>query len=264
MSETRLYCQATRDALINAFAENVHCSREGEALVLDTPYIFGDGNLMRVYLFETEQGIVVSDGGIAAQELEMLSPTPTNKGSYKSLQKLVTESGFHWDGQISFAAPTMEAAVGRLSEMALVLHEADILLAHRGRRTRAKTREYLSKSLHARFGIRTAENYAIPLSQDDEVRVDMFAFGEQQNAAIEILEARSPQGVDRSIDQSLVKFWKLAASDYPGLLVQIYNEDLVGRNQRFTARYNRDKPGRVHLWSREEAVDRLGPELQVA
>lgn len=50
MSGTRLHCQETAGTLRRILTDSIHCERQGDALVLDTPYTFGDGNMLGVSL----------------------------------------------------------------------------------------------------------------------------------------------------------------------------------------------------------------------
>ena len=212
MSGTKLHCEEAAGTLRRILTEGVHCTRQGAALILDTPYSFGDGNLLRVYLFETAEGIVVSDGGFAARQVEMLSPTPTTHHHYRRLQRLAADHDLHWDGQLSFIEPTLEDALYRLDRLALALHDAELLL-QRGRRPRMQTRDYLRKGLESEYGIRTRLDYPILLpSLQQSVTVDILAESDQRQAAIEVIEARTEGGLR---DQALHAERRVGQSENP-------------------------------------------------
>ncbi len=264
MSGTKLHCEDVANTLRRILTESVHCRRQGDAVILDTPYSFGDGNLLRVYIFETEQGIVVSDGGFAAKQVEMLSPTPTASRRYRRLERLATDHGLHWDGRLSFVEPTLEDALYRLDRLALALHEAELLL-QRGQRPRVQTREYLRRGLESRYGIKTVPDYQIVLpSLPNTVVVDIFAEAEQRKAAIEIIEARTRGGLHDQVNRSIVNLIELERGKFDGMLIGVYDEEVLNRDHRAIDRFKVAKPDRAILIPREQALKEVSELLNAA
>ncbi len=265
MSGTKLHCDEAAGMLRRILTESVHCTRQGESLILDTPYSFGDGNLLRVYLFETEEGIVVSDGGFAAKQVEMLSSTPTTRHHYRRLQRLAADYGLHWDGQLSFMEPTLEDALYRLDHLALALHEAELWLHQRGQRPRTQTREYLRKELASRYGITVRPDYPILLpSLRQPVTVDILAEREQRRAAIEIIEARTEGGLREQVYRSIVNLTALERARFEGVLIGVYDEEVLNRDHLAIERFNETKPAGAFLIPREQALAQVDELLHAA
>lgn len=264
MSGTKLHCEEAAGTLRRILTESVQCTRQGEALILDTPYSFGDGNLLRVYLFETEDGIVVSDGGFAAKQVEMLSATPTTRHHYRRLQRLAADHGLHWDGRLSFVEPTLEDALYRLDRLALVLHETELLL-QRGQRPRMQTREYLRRGLESRYGITTRPDYRILLpSLQQPVTVDILAERDHHQAAIEIIEARTEGALRDQVNRSAINLILLERGKFDGMLIGVYDEEVLNRDHLAIERFKQTKPDRAILIPREQALEQVGALLHAA
>jgi hypothetical protein len=264
MSDTGLHCKEAADMFRRILTEGVRCSKEGDALVLDTPYSFGDGNLLRVFLYETSEGIIVSDGGFAAKQQEMLSPEPPSRQSYRRLQRLASDHDLHWDGRLFFVEPTLEDALYRLDRLALALHEAEMLL-HRGARPKMQTREYLRRGLESRYGITTKPDYKIPLpSIEQTVTVDILAQIEQRRAVIEVIEARTENALRDQVNRSATNLLLLAKGSFEGELIGVFDEDVLKRDRLAIERFRQAKPDRALLIPREEALERVSMLLHAA
>jgi len=264
MSGSRLHCEAAADTLRRILTESVRCTRQGEALVLDTPYTFGEGNLLQVYIFETDEGIIVSDGGFAAKQVEMLSPTPTTRQNYRRLQRLAADHDLHWDGRLSFIEPTLEDALYRLDRLALALHEADLLL-QRGQRPKVQTREYLRRGLESRYNIRTRPDYQIMLpSLAQPVTVDIFAESDRGRAVIEIVEARTEGAIRHQVDRSALNLIMLERGNFDGALIGVYDEEVLNRDHLAIERFKQAKPERAIVIPREQALEQVVALLHAA
>lgn len=264
MSDTKLHCEEAVRALQRILAEGVHCTKQGDALVLDTPYSFGARNLLRVYLFETEGGIVVSDGGFAAKQIEMLSPAPTTNRHYRRLQRLAADHDLHWDGRLSFSEPTLEDALYRLDRLALALHESELLL-QRGQRPKMQTREYLRRGLESRYGIKTRPDYQILLpALQQPVTVDILAERDQHKAAIEIIEARTEGALRDQVNRSAINLILLERGKFDGMLIGVYDEEVLNRSHLAIERFRETKPERALLISRGQALEQVGELLRAA
>lgn len=264
MSDTKLHCEAAAETLRRILTESVHCTRQGDALILDTPYSFGDGNFLRIYLYETEEGIVVSDGGFAAKQVEMLSPAPTTRNHYRRLHRLAGDHGLHWDGRLSFIEPTLEDALYRLGRLALALHETELLL-QRGQRPRMQTREYLRRGLESRYGITTRSDHQIVLpSLQQPVIVDILAESDQHQAAIEIIEARTEGGLRDQVNRSAINLILLERGRFDGMLISVYDEEVLNRDHLAIERFKETKPDRAILIPREQALEQVSALLHAA
>lgn len=257
MSSSQLDCAEASATLRRILEESIRCTRIPNGLALDTPYSFGDGQMLRVYLFETEDGIMVSDGGFAARQIETLLANQTTGRHYRLVERIAGLHHLTWSGHLSFVEPTLEDALYRLDRLALALHETELLL-QRPRRPRVGIREYLRKELTARFGIVTQTDYPIILpEQRRPITVDILAEKNERQAAIEIIEARSDAGLDRQLDRSLVNLNILDRAAYQGELIMVFDEEILNTDYDAIDRFNHAKPLRALAVSSSEALQRV-------
>lgn len=263
-SHASLRCDETRQSFLRVIEDFVHCSRVGNALILDTPYSFGGGNLLRVYLFESTRGIKVSDGGYAARQIEMLSPVQTNWQSYNSLRSLARAHGLQWDGQLYYESESLEDALYGIGRLAQALHEAEIALA-RPRQSRLQTRDILKKGFAARSDLQIEWDKGIVVPDlRDAIVVDALAKTRHGQAALEIIEAQTDTGVLDQVNRSITNFAALQRGGYTGHLVGIYNREILRDDNGALERFKAAKDPRVLLMDEVEAVEEVGHLLDAA
>lgn len=261
MTGQLLHCGEATQLLTQILVEGVQCSREGDALVLDTPYVFGNGEFLRVYLYETPDGIVVTDGGFAAQRVELFSPEPATRQQLRRLERLAADHDLVYDGRLSFSESSLEDALYRLNKFALALHENELAFLRR-QRPRAQTRELLRRQLAETHQIRTFADYDIVLPNlSQPVTVDLLALSaDNSEAAIEFIEARTDSAVRAQVDRSSVNLSMLDRGKYQGGLITVFDEDVLQRDHAAIARLRQAKPDRAFVISSKEAA-RLVPQL---
>lgn len=264
VSTRNLHCDSTKDILLKILQEAVKCDRIGNTLVLDTPYGFGDGHLLRVHLVETPDGIIVSDGGFAARQIEMHSPVATSAQSYRSLRVLAEAHALRWDGQLSFMEPTLEDALYNLYRLTAALHEAEVAL-NRPRRLNMDTSAVLKRGLETQYNIKMRADYPITLPEmSDPVVVDLLAEYGRARAVIEVIEAHTERAVQDQVYRSLANFMTLNKGGYEGIRIGVFNSEVLNIDQRAIERFRYAKPDNVLLMDHREALERVGPLLHAA
>ena len=221
--------------------------------------------MLRVYIYDTPAGIIVSDGGFAAKQLEMLSSNTPSRQSYRRLQRLASDHDLYWEGgRLYFMEPTLEAALYRLDRFALALNDAELML-HRGVRPRLETREYLRRGLESRYGITTRPDYKIvlPLIEQD-VTVDIYAQREGRRAVIEIIEARTEAALRNQVDRSTTNLTLLVRGNFDGALIGVYDEEVLKKDRGALERFRQAKPEQAILIPREQALERVSMLLHAA
>lgn len=258
-----LHCDATKDTLLAILQESVRCSRIGNTLMLDTPYVFGDGHQLRAYLSEVPNGIMVSDGGFAAQQIEMYSPIGTNGQSYRSLRSAAVAHDLVWEGQLYFVEPTLEDALYNLHRLTSALHDTENALM-RQRRRGFGTAATLKAGLESTYHLDTKIDYPIYLPENREpVVVDLFTQHESGRAVVEIIEARSESGVNEQVNRSLVNFMSLDRGEFEGIRISVVNNDVLNVDHRAVDRLNYAKPKNVYVFDDSTALAGIGELLHV-
>lgn len=128
MVETRsmLRCDEVREELIRLLASEIECQAEGGMLRLDTPYIIGDGYLMRAYLSPVDERIRVTDRGFATSQVEMyVTGSNTLLARYDDLNEVARKCGIRWeDGEFTYESDSIQDAMMRLKLLAQAMQEA--------------------------------------------------------------------------------------------------------------------------------------------
>ncbi len=109
-----------RAALLDWVEKAVTCERDGAVLRLRTPFVLPDGNAFEVWLSEAPCGLAVSDGGYAAEQVELAAREATDPAA-AVLPPIADRLGLVWDdrtGVLGYVEPTLEAAVCRLPQLA--------------------------------------------------------------------------------------------------------------------------------------------------
>lgn len=118
---TELTPDKVTETLWATLKQDVICVPEEDGLRLDTPYVLQDGHSLRVYLYPSDQNgaVIVSDGGFAAELIEMLSPSPSVLSqNHADMKQIARELGIEWDIDFSYQESTLERAIQRLVTLA--------------------------------------------------------------------------------------------------------------------------------------------------
>ncbi len=235
-------------ALIAALTADSICVRDGDLLMLDTPYPLQDGHFLRVYIeAETASQFTVSDGGFAVHQAELFaSSAGVLRNWLQEFHRIATTSGVEWNGEFRFTAPDLDTAIRRLSGLVIAVDRALALLQTRPQRSKLPLRERLGEELRAagqELRLQVEPNARIVLSPENHpIQVDYRLRRDGADAAVEVLSGRSQQGVSTAVDHIIANFHELAHGGYKGLLVAVYDEDSRAAESRYRRRFEAAKP----------------------
>lgn len=123
---------------------------EDDGLRLDTPYILQDGHALRVYLYPAGQNgdVIVSDGGFATEQIEILSPAPSSLSRhYGAVDRIARKLGLGWDVDGRFRESSVERAAQRLATLARAVDRSLTLVQPRVDRAVSKLTRKLGENL---------------------------------------------------------------------------------------------------------------------
>jgi hypothetical protein len=243
----------------------IECRHEGEHLVLDTPYVVGDGSFLRAFLIRDDSCVNVSDGGAAAREIERFARSASGlRARYKEMQRIAERHGLRWDGDFYFTAEDLETAIKRLPVLAIALDEAQALTVARSLRLDQTIKRELQTAIHkSGFKVEKDSEIEVP-DRDRPVIVDLQAFGLAKPAAIEILASPTEGGARIQVESAITNFHTLRNKNYQGLLVGVYDEQSPAALSKFRQEFESAKPKDAVLIPSAEATDFLLDFLQKA
>jgi len=265
MNTLQLRPDTLRNALETIVTTDIECRREGDRVLLETPYPAGRGYFLHVYITVSDRGIAVSDGGFATSQVEMyVRSRVALKHRYRDLQAIAQKLGIVWDGDFSYTDDTLEDAVRRLTVLAQAVQEGQELATSRGARLSNVTTERLLDELEKR-GVQVQENVRIPVQGDKRfVYVDLEVKRAERKAAVEVLSATSTNGAANQIDHLVTNFYVLDKSGYGGLLFGVYNEHGPFRDNRYRERFEIAKPANTWLLPEAKASEGIIKHLDAA
>lgn len=256
---------ALRNALETLMTTDIECRREGDRMLLETPYPAGRGYFLQVYVTVSDRGIAVSDGGFTTSQVEMyVRSRVALKHRYRDLQAIAQKLGIMWDGDFSYTDETIEDAVRRLTVLAQAVQEGQELASSRGLRLSNVATERLLDELEKR-GVKVQENVRIALpGQKRAIIVDLEVERKERKAAVEVLSATSTNGAANQIDHLVTNFYVLDKSGYEGLLFGVYNEHGPFRDDRYRERFEIAKPSNAWLIPEAKATEEIIKRLDDA
>lgn len=254
-----------RNALEAIVTTDIECRREGDRVLLETPYPAGRGYFLHVYITTSDRGIAVSDGGFATSQVEMyVRSRVALKHRYRDLEAIAQKLGIVWDGDFSYTDDTLEDAVRRLTVLAQAVQEGQELATSRGIRLSSVTTERLLDELEKR-GVQVRENVRIALpGQKRAIFVDLEVARAERKAAVEVLSATSTSGAANQIDHLVTNFYVLDKSGYDGLLFGVYNEHGPFHDPRYRDRFEIAKPSNAWLLPEAKATEEIIKRLDDA
>ena len=235
--------------------KEIVCTRDGDLLRVDTPYVLQDGHLLRFYIEAAEgRGLVVSDGGFATAQVEIFARSDAVlRDRYAELRRIATELGLDWDTEYRFTAPDVDAAMRRVSTLARAVDRSLSFLQARPARAAEPLRRRLKNELQA-AGVKVAQKARIRTGAEHSVLVDYRLERDNAEAAVEMLGGRTAGGAAIAVDHAIANFQVLDHGDYPGLLIAVYDETSAASAPRLRERFEVGSPDKALLLSGEQAV----------
>jgi hypothetical protein len=240
----------------------IDCVRDGDQLAVDTPFVLQDGHLFRAFISvgDGPGQLVVSDGGWAAEQVELFARTvAVRTARIEELKRIGREAGIAWETEFAYTAQDLQSAVERMADLARAVDRSLTLLHSRASRGVAPLAARLRDGLRE-AGLKVEGGVRIELD-GQKVRVDYRVVRNSSEAAVEILGGRSRQGAAQSIDHAVTNFHVLKRRHYRGLLVGVYDEDSPAAGTELRDRFLAARPEDALLLPGSEAIATLARHL---
>lgn len=242
-------------------ASRITCVRDGDQLVLDTPFLLQDGHLLRAYIsVGDEMGhLLVSDGAWAAEQVQLFTAGASLDARWKAMAQVARECGVEFDTEFRYRAIDLSTAVAGLDQLARAVDRTLTILAPTGFRTRTTLRTGLRDDMrHAGLHV---ESRPLIRVGSLEVRVDYRVSSGPSEAAVELLSGQTPGGAMQSVNQAVTNFHLLHGKDYRGMLAAIFDENSAAATTSARRRLTEASPPNTLLIPSSEAPETLRRRL---
>lgn len=240
----------------------IHAERRGDLVAVDTPFTLQNGALLRVFLEPSEGGLLVSDGGYAAEIADSMSRSSAlARQRHEAMKAIAAKLGLEWDGQFGYIARDADEALARIGTLEravnLALATIEVRPAHADREGRSRVVTALRK-----HGLTVRQRALIDLpGPGGPVRVDLRIDGRGGEAAMEFLSGRTRQGASIAYNRAIVTLHRLDRGGYQGGLFSVYDEQSAAASTDFVQRFEEAKPERALLIPSSEAARQIAGRL---
>jgi hypothetical protein len=250
------------DSLLAYLAGQVKCTQDGDSFLLDTPFVLQDGHQFQAVLEKTATGVLLSDGGFVRRQFEIFSRNPAMLRERTTEAELIArELALDWENEFCVTADSVDSALQRI---ATLVRAADRSLALLGQKPPRRDRDARSrlKSELKELGLRvhTRARPEVPGGLRPVV-VDQLVQSEKQQAAVEILSARTESGAAASIDRSVTNFRVLEKFEFDGALFAVYDSSSPASSTEMIERFEAAAPRHALLLPERGASETIYARL---
>lgn len=258
MSAVQLQPDVVADTFRDMLDSEIVCERDGAGLLIDTPYVIGDGYLLRAYLRADDGQITVSDGGFATAQVERhIQGEVALRQRYHELNRIARRYGLAWDGEFSYTDQSLEEAMRRLKLLARALQESAGLAVTRKHRGERGIATDLARAMKER-GVTVARNAKIKVwGRERPVRVDLQLELKLHRAVVEVLDAVTEPAVENQVARAVANFHALKNGEYGGRMVAVYSEHQLAGAPQFREYFELAKPREALLLPDSKASEAI-------
>jgi hypothetical protein len=243
-------------------AKQVYCFRDGDLLVLDTPFVLQDGHLLRAYIDASQEQLMVSDGGFIQRQIETFARSAAMLRERRNdVRQIADELSLQYEEEFSFVETNLESALSRLTTLARAVDRALSTLGGKPPRRKQDARSRLRDQL-IDSGL-TVTQRARPVMPNGmrPVTVDQLVRRNGEQAAIEVLTAKTDGGAAISVDRAIANFHVLEHYEYEGKLIAVYDVESPASSSQLLEKIEAGKPRSALLLPNDKAVDVIKEHL---
>ncbi len=252
---------AVERELLEVHRQDIHCRRDGDELVLDTPLPLQNGALLRVYISAVAGGgLSVSDGGYVAGEIESFTRTiSARRERQQKLERIARRLNLDWESEFRAYAPDLPTAMRRVVFICQAVDQALSLDTYRPPRPAAPIRERLFAAFKLR-GLHVHSRRRLPVGDNQDVVIDYEVRRDGRVGAVELLTSKSASGAKGVVDRAVTVLHLLSRGGYPGRLFAVFDEESPIAQARNLDRFRKAKPELALLLPSHQAATAI-PEL---
>lgn len=256
-------CEDIEKALLGHMRADISCRQEGDALVIDTPYVLLDGHFLEVFIEAANgRGHIFSDGGFLQRQVGIYSSTRNlQHGRAAEIERIARSLDLEWkDFELRFHETDLDQGVRRLTVLVEAMNRALAVVQAKPRRREVELRKQLAAELRKVSWLKVSQRARLEVG-DARVRIDYIVRRLDQETAVEVLGGRTESGSAISVDHAIANFQVLHHYDYPGRMVGVYDEASPAARPELMERFRTATPPQTLLVAGRDAAHRIALTL---